>query len=189
VKPAVFLDRDGTLIQHVHHLRRVEDVALVPGADAAVSTLRAAGYACVVITNQSVLGRGLLTQADLERIHERMAALLAAGEARLDGIYVSPHVPGTSDQSVIEHADRKPGPGLLQRAAADLGLDLGRSYMVGDSLSDVLAGQNAGCRESLLVLTGYGEATNQRHAGRFRTAPSIVEAARMILNETRSLDR
>ena len=186
MKPAVFLDRDGTLIKHVHHLRQVQDVSLVPGAAGAVSALARAGYACVVITNQSVLGRGLLTLPQLERIHERMAALLAHGEARLDGIYVSPHVPGTSDQSVIEHPDRKPGPGLLQRAALELGLDLAQSYMVGDSLSDVLAGQNAGCRESLLVLTGYGEATNQREPGRFRSAASIVEAAQMILKETGS---
>jgi D-glycero-D-manno-heptose 1,7-bisphosphate phosphatase len=183
VRPAVFLDRDGTLIEHVHHLRRAEDVALVAGAAAAVSALAQAGYACVVITNQSVLGRGLLDQAELDRIHRRMGSLLAAGDARLDGIYVSPHVPTTSDQSVIEHPDRKPGPGLLLRAGAELDLDLGRSYMIGDSLSDLLAGENAGCRESILVLTGYGAATKQKQGNRFKSAPSIVEAAQMILGE------
>jgi D-glycero-D-manno-heptose 1,7-bisphosphate phosphatase len=187
VRPAVFLDRDGTLIEHVHHLRLADDVSLVAGAAGAVSALARAGYACVVVTNQSALGRGLLDEAELGRIHQRMAALLGEGGARLDGVYFSSHVPKTNDQSVIEHPDRKPGPGLLKRAASDLGLDLGRSYMVGDSLSDLLAGQNAGCRESLLVLTGLGAETNRREAGRFRTAASLVEAAQMILCESKGV--
>jgi len=181
MRPAVFLDRDGTVIQHVHHLNRVEDVALIPGAAAALRALRERGYACVIITNQSVIGRGLLDFPGLDRIHARMNALLAEEGASVDGIYVSPHVPVTSDQSVIEHPDRKPGPGLLLRAAKELELDIPASYMLGDSLSDLLAGENAGCRESILVLTGYGEKTKKAQGERFRAAQSIVEGVEFIL--------
>lgn len=190
MRPAVFLDRDGTIIEHVHHLRRVEDVRLIPGTAGALAALREAGFATVVVTNQSVVGRGMLDLAGLAAIHERMEALLEKGGARLDGIYFCTEVPGTSDQTAIEHSDRKPGPGMLLRAAQELGLDLGRSYMVGDSLSDLWAGKNAGVRESLLVLTGYGEKTRERGLAEkgplWRTAPSIVEVADFVLTEWRN---
>ncbi len=172
------------MIEHVHHLHRREDVALIPGAAAAIARLRAAGFLCVVVTNQSVVGRGMLDLSGLGAIHERMNEQLAAAGAQLDGIYYCTEVPTTSDQTVVDHPDRKPGPGMLLRAAQDMGISLRDSWMMGDSLSDLCAGQNAGCRESLLVLTGYGEKTHATQDGAFRAFPSIREAAAAILAET-----
>lgn len=185
MRPAVFLDRDGTIIQHVHHLHRVEDVALIPGAAQAIRRLTDAGYANVIVTNQSVVARGMLDIPGLERIHQRLEELLAGEGARLDGIYYCTTMPGTSDQTQIEDRNRKPGPGMLEQAARELDLDLPASYMIGDSLSDLWAGRNAGCRESLLVLTGYGEATLGKEPHAWRSAPTIVEAATMILEATK----
>ena len=154
-RPAVFLDRDGTLIEEKVYLSRPELVRLLPGVAQALRDLAAAGFACVVITNQSGLGRGLFTVADLGAVHEELTRQLTQAGAALDGFYFCPHVPATSDQTVIEHFDRKPGPGLLLRAAVELGLDLTTSWMVGDAVSDALAGRHAGCRGSILVRTGH----------------------------------
>ncbi|HXS17596.1 MAG TPA: HAD-IIIA family hydrolase [Polyangiaceae bacterium] len=181
----MFLDRDGTVIEHVHHLSRVDDVQLITGAAAAIKALRAAGYLCVIVTNQSVVGRGLLDVPGLELIHQRMLDLLSKMGAELDGIYYCTVAPQVSDQAVVEHVDRKPGPGMLRKAAADLGIEMAQSWMMGDSLSDLLAGQNAGCKESLLVLTGYGQKTRAQQGEKFRSFPSIEEAAAAILNENK----
>jgi histidinol-phosphate phosphatase family protein len=183
MSPAVFLDRDGTVIEHVHHLTRPEDVALIDGAAGAIAELSAKGFLCVLVTNQSVVGRGMLDMAGLDRVHARMNELLLDQGAKLDGIYVCVEVPQGDDQTKIEHPDRKPGPGMLLKAARDLDIDLGRSWMVGDSSSDLWAGRNAGCRESLLVLTGYGQRTFQGSENQWRAVPSIVQAAKTILQE------
>ncbi len=184
MRPAVFLDRDGTVIEHVHHLHRPEDVALIPGAAEAVAALRDAGFLCVIVTNQSVVGRGLLDLTGLGKIHQVMRDQLEAADSGMDAIYFCTEVPTTRDQTVIEHPDRKPGPGMLRRAAADLQIDLARSFMIGDSLSDLCAGDNAGCRESLLVLTGYGDKTQRDLAGQYRAFATLREAAQAILAET-----
>ena len=151
VTRAVFLDRDGTLIEHRHHLVSPADVRVLEGASQAVGRLQEGGYRCVVVTNQSVIGRGLLTHAGLRAVHEEMAAHLHNAGVRLDGIYYCPVAPRGNDPLAVEHPDRKPAPGMLLRAAAEMGLALGESWMVGDSESDLLAGRNAGCRGSVLV--------------------------------------
>jgi D-glycero-D-manno-heptose 1,7-bisphosphate phosphatase len=153
-RPAVFLDRDGTIIEHVHYLSDPRQVRLLPGAAAAIGRLRAAGYACVVVTNQSAIGRGFITEAQLDAIHDEMNRQLAAAGTGVDGIEFCPERPRSKDLTVIDHIDRKPGPGMLYRATATLGLNLDASWMIGDMLSDVLAGLNAGCRGSILVRTG-----------------------------------
>ena len=149
-RPAVFLDRDGTVIEHVHYLSDPARVRLLPGAAEALRRLRRAGFARVLVTNQSAIGRGMLTEDRLEEIHAELERQLAASGATLDGIYYCPDAPSGDDRTVVEHSDRKPGPGMLLRAADELGLDLDASWMVGDMISDVLAGHNAGCR-SILV--------------------------------------
>lgn len=154
---AAFLDRDGTVIELVHHLADPADVRLIPGVGAAVARLNAAGLPVVIVTNQSVIGRGKLTEAGLLQIHEVMGQQLAADGAHVDAIYHCPVAPRIKDPRVIEHPDRKPGPGMLLRAAADLDLDLSRSVMVGDTLSDMLAGRNAKTGATILVRTGYGD--------------------------------
>ena len=150
-RPAVFLDRDGTLIEHVPYLSDPALVRLLPGAAEAIKKLRRAGFVVVLVTNQSAIGRGMLTEERLDQIHTEMRRQLAASGATIDGIYYCPVVPGSEDRSEVEHPDRKPGPGMLRRAATDLNLDLAASWMVGDLVSDVWAGLNAGCRSVLLT--------------------------------------
>jgi D-glycero-D-manno-heptose 1,7-bisphosphate phosphatase len=150
----VFLDRDGTVIEHVHYLSNPAKVKLLPHAAPALRRLVGAGYALVVITNQSAIGRGYITVEQYELVNGEMLRQLAAEGVALDGVYYCPDVPASDDPAVITHQDRKPGPGMLLRAARELGLDLPASWMIGDMISDVLAGINAGCKGCLLVETG-----------------------------------
>ena len=156
LRPAVFLDRDGTMNVEVDHLCRAEDVALIPGTGEAVARLNAAGLPVVVVTNQSGIGRGKFGWEDYHRVMDRLAELLSAHGARIDAAYMAPqHPEGRGEYCHPDHPDRKPNPGMLHRAAADLGLDLPSSWMVGDKDIDLEAGRNAGCRTAL-VRTGYG---------------------------------
>lgn len=184
MKPAVFLDRDGTLIELVHYLSDPEDVRLVDGAPRAIRILNDAGYACVIVTNQSAIGRGLITVTRLAEIHDRLEDQLAAHDLHVEGIYFCPEAPKGDGQRAIEHPDRKPGPGMLLRAARELDLDLAQSWMIGDSLSDVLAGRNAGCRGSILVRTGYGKRhVDETDAFDF-IADDLLGAATIILERS-----
>ena len=157
MKPALFLDRDGTLNEEVDYLHRPEDLILIPGAAAALARVNAAGIPVIVVTNQSGIGRGYYGWPEFEAVMGRMADDLAKAGARLDATYASPHHDkGQGDYAVADHPDRKPNPGMLRRAAEEHGLDLSRSWMVGDKAVDVEAGRRAGCRTAL-VLTGYGK--------------------------------
>jgi len=158
-RPAVFLDRDGTLIESVHYLAQPEKIVLIDGVGCALNRLREQGYLLVLVTNQSAIGRGLLTENAYEAIHAEFCRQLRAFNIELDGHYFAPHAPNGTDRTIEEHPDRKPAPGMLLRAAKDLGIDLSRSWMIGDMISDVLAGRHAGCRASILVETGL-DATN-----------------------------
>ena len=150
----MFLDRDGTVIEQVHYLSDPDKVRLLPGAAPALRRLREAGYALVAITNQSAIGRGWLTVEQYNLVNDEMNRQLAAEGVTLNGIYYCPEAPTGDDRAAITHGDRKPGPGMLLRAGRELGLDLSTSWMIGDMISDVLAGINAGCKGSLLVETG-----------------------------------
>jgi D-glycero-D-manno-heptose 1,7-bisphosphate phosphatase len=130
-RPAVFLDRDGTLIEDVHYISRAEDVRLLPGAGAAVRRLNEAGIPVVVVTNQSGIARGIVTPEAYEAVRARFEALLAAEGARLDATYHCPHGPDDGC------ACRKPRTALYERAITDLGLDGARSFFVGDRLRDL----------------------------------------------------
>jgi histidinol-phosphate phosphatase family protein len=181
LQPAVFLDRDGTLIEHVPYLRDPALVQLLPGAALALQRFRRAGFACVLVTNQSAIGRGMLTTERLDEIHTEMNRQLAAKGATIDAIYYCPHAPTDDDRTVTEIPDRKPGPGMLLRATDELGLDLGASWIVGDLISDVLAGQNAGCRSILLESGQTPPEEVKTLTGRFLTAPDLAAAADVIL--------
>lgn len=156
---AVFLDRDGTIIELKHHLTDPADVRLLPGSGTAIARLKAAGLPVVIVTNQSVIGRGKMTEDRLTEVHQEMNRQLAAFGAEIETIYHCPLAPRQTDQRVVEDPMRKPGPGMLQKAARDHGLDLDRSWMVGDTVSDMGAGRNSGCR-TVLVETGYGDAVS-----------------------------
>lgn len=181
MRPAVFLDRDGTLIELVHHLTDPADVQLLPRAAEAVLALREHGYACVLVTNQSVIGRGKLTIDGLELVHAELASQLGRHDTALDGIYFCPIAPISDDPQVVEHPDRKPGPGMLLRAAGELQLDLGRSWMIGDTVSDVLAGRNAGCAGTILVKSGYGRERNDTDTVADHMVDDLWAASQLII--------
>ncbi len=150
---AVFLDRDGTINVEVSYLHRPADLKLIPGAVTAIRRLNLAGYVVVVVTNQAGIARGLYGEADMHALHAHLDTLLAAEGARLDAWYWCPHHPLFTGPC----ACRKPGTAMLDAAAADHRLDLGRSWLIGDSAGDIGAGEAAGCR-TILVRTGYGAA-------------------------------
>lgn len=147
MRRAVFLDRDGTIASDVNYCRRPEDFRLLPRAADAIAVLNQAGLPVVVVTNQSGIARGYLGWDALEEIHGRMERELAAAGARVDAIYVCPHHPDEGCTC------RKPQPGLLLRAAEQLGIDLTHSFVVGDREMDFLAGKSCGCR-TVVVRTG-----------------------------------
>lgn len=158
MRPAVFLDRDGTVIDEVGHLGEPDRVVVLPGIPAALRKLSQAGYALVVITNQAGVARGYFTEAEVAAVNERTASLLEEEAVRLDGCYHCPHHPDFTGPCEC----RKPLPGLLLRAARDLDLDLTRSWMVGDHPSDAAAGQAAGA-SSIMVRTGHGLLPGANH--------------------------
>ncbi len=157
-RPAVFLDRDGTIVREADYLREVSQLRLLPGAAQAIRELNQAGLVVVVLTNQSGLARGLFTEADYQTIHAAFLARLARYGAHIDAAYYCPHHPEATVAAYRRRCDcRKPGDGLFRRAARELDLDPARSYAVGDRARDLIPGRKAGAR-TLLVRTGYGAA-------------------------------
>jgi len=188
MRRAVFLDRDGTIIEHVHYLDDPARVRLVAGAAEAIRTLRSAGFLCVMVTNQSAIGRRTLSVERFDQVQEEVFRQLRLEQAELDGSYFCPVVPGTEDPTIIEHPDRKPGPGMLLRAACELDIDVSQSWIVGDGVSDALAGRNAGCRGSILVRTGLGAAAAAVDGAADHVVTDLREAARLILGLCRTPD-
>jgi D-glycero-D-manno-heptose 1,7-bisphosphate phosphatase len=157
-RPAVFLDRDGTVIDEVGHLGEPERVVILPGVPTALTRLAEAGYALVMITNQAGVARGYFTEVEVEAVNARTAELLQAEGVRLERWYHCPHHPDFTGACDC----RKPLPGMLHRAAKELDLDLSRSWMVGDHPSDAEAGRAAGAR-SIMVRTGHGMLPGANH--------------------------
>lgn len=176
MRRCIFFDRDGTLLEERNYLSDPAQVALIPGAAEAVRMARAAGYLAVVLTNQSGVGRGYFRMQDVEAVHRRMEEMLAAEGARLDGIYICPHAPEE------DCACRKPRTGLVERAALELGIDLSRSWMIGDKAADIELAANAAMK-SVLVMTGYGEASASGVSATI-LAPDVLAAVRGILAAT-----
>ena len=154
---AIFLDRDGTLIEEVGHLSRIEDLRIYPEALEAVRKINQSGALTLVITNQSAIARGFLNEEELGDVHASLQEDFRREGARIDGFYYCPHHPAAGAGTYTQECNcRKPQPGMLIRAARELQLEMATSYMIGDRLGDVEAGHRAGCR-SLLIKTGYGE--------------------------------
>ncbi len=169
-RPAVFLDRDGTLMEEAHYCRRPEEVRIYPGVSEALDRLHWAGFANIIITNQSGIGRGLISVEEYEAVQAEL--LRQIGPARIDATYFCPDAPGT------ESPRRKPAPGMILEAAAELSLDLRRSWFIGDKPADIECGQNAGTR-TILVQTGYGRETMKSTPDFI--APDVAEAIRLLL--------
>ncbi|MFO0864056.1 MAG: HAD family hydrolase [Gemmataceae bacterium] len=155
LRPAVFLDRDGTLIEEKKYLCEPERVKLLPGVGEGLSRLRDAGFELVVVTNQSGIGRGKYTESQMHACNDEMCRQLLPFGVTFGGIWFCPAAPGSDDPMAIDHPDRKPAPGMFFKAAEKLNLDLPRSWVIGDSPRDVVAGKNAGCGGRILVLTGH----------------------------------
>ena len=162
-RPYVFLDRDGTLLEEREYAYLPADYAPLAGAHRAVARLRAAGFGIVVITNQSGIGRGIFSAVDYAAFEALLASDFAAHGAEIDGCYHCPHAPADACDC------RKPGTALALRAAREHGIDLARSWVIGDKDSDVALARNLGCR-AVLVLTGHGA----EHVGRVPAGTRIA---------------
>nr|WP_320133506.1 HAD family hydrolase [uncultured Holophaga sp.] len=181
MRPAVFLDRDGTLNVEVDYLHRVEDVALIPGAAEAIAHLNARSVPVIIVTNQSGIGRGRFGWAEYEAVMARIRELLSAAGAHYDAAYVAPyHKDGIAPYGHPDHPDRKPNPGMLLRASREHDIDLPGSWMIGDKEIDIEAGHRAGCR-TILVRTGYGAGGGPTQAD--MEARDLPEAIDRILTQ------
>ena len=187
MRRAVFLDRDGTLIRDKHYMKLASDVELFPESIPALGLLRRAGLAIVVITNQSGIGRGLLSEANLRAQHVRLRGLLAAGSVSLDGIYHCPHLPPEAEGDYGCDC-RKPGTALLERAAAELNLSLAGSWVVGDKAADIELAAALPLR-AILVRTGRGCETEAEIGGDACEAirDNLLGAARYIADQEAEL--
>jgi D-glycero-D-manno-heptose 1,7-bisphosphate phosphatase len=183
----VFLDRDGTLIEEVGYLDRVERLALYPWTIDAVRVLNRAGVTVVLVSNQSGVARGFFTEAVVEEVHAAMAARLEAGGARIDAYYYCPHHPDGSVKAYAERCEcRKPGRGLVDRAARELGIDPARSFVVGDRWLDVQLARAIDGR-GVLVRTGYGVTEESKPRAGLAAdfvADNLVGAVGWILSKT-----
>jgi D-glycero-D-manno-heptose 1,7-bisphosphate phosphatase len=157
MKRAVFLDRDGTLIEDKDYLHRPEDVVIFPGAPEALKRLQDAGFLLIMVTNQSGIGRGYFTLQDCERVHQHLEAEFGKAGVRFTKIYIAPEAPDRPSRG------RKPSPQFLFDARDEFGIDLGQSYILGDKLIDLECGWNAKTKKSFLVRTGYGAKFERSH--------------------------
>ena len=178
---AVFLDRDGTINIEKEYLHKVEDFEFIPRAPEAIKLLKDAGFLVVVVSNQSGVARGYFDEHAVDQLHRHLQAQLAEYDTSIDAFYFCPHHPdeGAGDFN-IDCECRKGNPGMLLQAAREHGIDLRRSFMVGDKLADVEAGWRAGCRP-ILVLTGYGmRESSKPELASTEKCPDLYRAARLI---------
>lgn len=188
-KPAVFLDRDGVIIEEVNHLHHLDQVRLISGSGRSIKRLINAGYWVIVVTNQSVIARGLLDEDGLCGIHQVMTDKLAEVDGYIDRIYYCPHHPTAGyGKYKVDCNCRKPNPGMIQKAQSDFHINMDASWVVGDKISDIALGANLGLR-NILVLTGHGK----EHLSLTRSTypdtlivSDLSEAVKVILGENLS---
>ena len=187
---AVFLDRDGTVAEEVGYVNHASRIRLLPGSAGAVRRLRDAGFLAVIVTNQAGVARDYFEEFVVQQANQRLEELLRQEGAALDGIYYCPHHPREGAPPYRQDCQcRKPRPGMLRQASEDLGIDLSRSYMVGDGLVDVGAARAAGV-VPVLVLTGYGRGHLEHRRSRWTVEPehiaeNLSEAVEWILDRER----
>ncbi|MEE9219168.1 MAG: D-glycero-beta-D-manno-heptose 1,7-bisphosphate 7-phosphatase [Acidobacteriota bacterium] len=171
---AIFLDRDGTVSFEVGYINHVSRLQVMPQSVEAIRCINQAGFRAVVVTNQSGVARGYFEEPLLEKVHDSLRRQLAAGNARVDGIYYCPHHPREGKPPFRQDCTcRKPSIGMLEKAARDLDIQLSGSYMVGDTLVDMRTARNAGLC-SVLVLTGYGRGEFEHHAHQWPFQPDHI---------------
>jgi D-glycero-D-manno-heptose 1,7-bisphosphate phosphatase len=170
LSPAVFLDRDGTLMEEVHYCNDPSQVRVYPGVPAALGRLKAAGLRTFIVTNQSGIGRGLITDEQYQQVQAELLRQLGPG--LIDKTYYCPDAP------TVPSARRKPAPGMVWEAAEEFGVDLPKSFLIGDKAADIECASRAGTH-GILVMTGYG-AEQHNCSPEFR-AKDLVEAVEMLL--------
>ncbi len=178
MKRAVFLDRDGVIIEERNYLHRLEDVVMIPGAGAALRRLQEAGFLLFIVSNQSGVGRGYFTLEDVDKVHRHLQRELAREGVGFEKIYVAPEAPDQPSRG------RKSSPQFLFDARDEFEVDLAQSYMIGDKLIDLQCGWNAGVKKALLVRTGYGAELERNSADKLGQAvvvDDLAQAAEWIL--------
>jgi D-glycero-D-manno-heptose 1,7-bisphosphate phosphatase len=178
--PAIFLDRDGTINVEKHYLHRIEDWEWITGAAESIRQFNQAGFKVIVVSNQAGIARGMYARYDVDRLHVHILKDLQKHGAAIDAFYYCPHHPeyGEGRNCVC----RKPSPNMLYHAATALSIDLSNSWMIGDKLIDIQAGQAASV-SSILVRTGYGNKEIGMRNHNFMIAEDIASAAKSILNQ------
>lgn len=169
LRRALFLDRDGTLMEEVDHCHEPEKVRAMPGAAEALAKARREGWLNIIITNQSGIGRGYFTEKEFNAVQQELLHQLGG---TIDGAYMAPDMPGTHSLR------RKPAPGMILEAAHRFGIDVPASFMIGDRASDIACGREAGCR-TILVLTSYGK--NHRDCGADFIVENVTAAIELAL--------
>jgi len=179
VNRAIFLDRDGTMIAEKNYLHRPENVEIIPATRTGLKKLCAAGFKLFIVSNQSGVGRGYFTMADVDNVNRYLRDELARDGIRIEKIYIAPEAPGEPSRG------RKPSPQFLFDARDEFSLDLPESFMIGDKLADLECGWNAGVKKSILVRTGYGAETERAEPEKISRAAvvdNLDQAADWILN-------
>jgi D-glycero-D-manno-heptose 1,7-bisphosphate phosphatase len=190
-RPAVFIDRDGTISEEVGYINHPSRFRLFPYTAAAIKLLNDQGWLAVVITNQAGVARGYLTESMIEAVHDSLRRELGEKGARVDGIYYCAHHPSVGEPPYRQECDcRKPKPGLVTRASKELGIALKQSWMIGDRYGDIELARNAGVR-SALVLSGYGRGEWENQRSQWKQQPDLVaenllEAVELILRSEAS---
>jgi D-glycero-D-manno-heptose 1,7-bisphosphate phosphatase len=189
-KPAVFLDRDGTLIKDVGYLAEPSEIRLYRGVAQALRKLRAAGYLLFVVTNQSGVARGYFPESSVKKVHRSLQTRLKAQGARIDGFYYCPHYPGAPLKAYAKSCScRKPNPGMVRQASRSFAVDLKKSYMVGDKLDDLGLAARAGLAGAYLVRTGNGrrsEREMRKLKGKSPVVQGVPQAVAAILSKKAS---
>ncbi len=185
---AVFMDRDGTVSEEVGYLRIIDHLKLIEGSADAVRLLNKKGLKTAIVTNQSGVARGYFTEEYIHKAHKRLKTLLSEYDAFLDGIYYCPHHTEVGDEKYRKNCNcRKPNPGMIEAAADEMNIDIKKSYVVGDKVSDVQLAHNVGAK-GILVLTGYGKGEFQYFNNNGNKKPDYIadnlyDAVKWILRD------
>jgi|SRR5579863_372505 len=181
-RPAIFLDRDGAIVEETEYLCRIQDIVIIPGAAAVIAAANQRDVTAVLVTNQAGIGRGYYGWAEFKSVQRAIVEALAADGAQLDAVYACAHHPdGRDGFAHPNHPARKPNPGMLLQAASDLSIDLKTSWLVGDKSIDLEAAKRAGIAGAIQVATGHGLAERRRGLG-LATPTLEVRFGRSIAN-------
>jgi len=180
---AVFLDRDGTINEEVGYLDHLDKLQMIPGTAEAIRMINDSGLKAVVVTNQSGIGRGFFNESFIREVHAQLQEALKEKGAFIDAFYFCPHHPTEGKGAYLTSCNcRKPQPGMLLKAAADMNIDLGRSYMVGDTPKDVETARKV-CAKGVLVKTGYGGDQHEEAVRPDYLAEDLLDAVHWILKD------